>query len=413
MTLNFRTRKSRTIIVAVFALTVSGCASFSEDGGFNAVESVAKKHLNKEVKWARTDIQSGEIAKKVAQLLGETLTADSAVQIALLNNRGLQASYQELGISEAAVVNAGTVPNPGFSFGRFRKGDEREIERSWHFNLARLLFMPMVKSMADRQFQQTQSAVAGKVVELATDTRKAFYDAVAAQQRLGYMQEVKKTADTGAKLARRMARIGNLTKVQQAREQGFYADSVVNLIRAKRSDFAAREKLIRMMGLWGHQLKFALPDRLSDLPEAPRELPNAEKQAMAQRLDIQGARLSVERMAKNLKLTKVSRFVNVLEFGHERESSNEGDRRLGYEIGFEVPLFNWSGAKTRMAESAYMQAVQDAAKLAINARSEVRDAYIGYRSTYDVARLYRDEIVPARKRVSEENLYVAVVTINQ
>ncbi len=317
----------------------------------------------------------------------------------------MQAAYQELGISEAAVVNAGTLPNPGFSFGRFRRGEEREIERSWHFNLARLLFMPAVKGMANRQFEQTQSVVAGKVVELATETRKAFYDAVAAQQRLGYMREVKKTADTGAKLARRMARIGNLTKIQQAREQGFYADSVVNLIRAKRSHFSAREKLVRLMGLWGKQIAFKLPDRLDDLPEKPRELPNAEQQAMAQRLDIAGARISIDRMAKNLKLTKVSRFVNVLEFGHERESTNEGDRRLGYEIGFEIPLFNWSGAKTRMAESAYMQAVQDAAELAINARSEVRDAYIGYRSTYDIARLYRDEIVPAKKRVSEENLY--------
>jgi len=377
-----RTRLCRSCAALLVMLTVSGCASFSEDGGFNAVESVADKHLKKEVKWARNDQQSGEIAARVEQLLSETLTADSAVQIALLNNRGLQASYQELGISEAAVVNAGTLPNPGFSFGRFRKGDEREIERSWHFNLARLLFMPMVKRMADRQFRQTQSVVAGKVVELATKTRKAFYEAVAAQQRLGYMQEVKKTADTGAKLARRMARIGNLTKIQQAREQGFYADAVVNLIRAKRSHFSAREKLIRSMGLWGKQLNFTLPDRLSDLPDSPQELPNAEKQAMMQRLDIAGARLSIERMAKNLKLNKVSRFVNVLEFGHERESSNEGDRRLGYEIGFEVPLFNWSGAKTRLAESAYMQAVQDAAQLAINARSEVRDAYMLQRHDY-------------------------------
>ncbi|MGB7181938.1 MAG: TolC family protein, partial [Burkholderiaceae bacterium] len=338
-------------------------------------------------------------------LLAEQLSADSAIQIALLNNQGLQAAYQELGIAEAEFVRAGTIPNPGFSFGKYKRGDEREISRGWHLNLTQLLFMPLHKTMANRQFAQTQTDVANQVIATAAQARLAFYEAVAAGQRLNYMEQVKKTADTGATLARRMARIGNLTKIQQAREQSFYADAVVNLIRAKRDHFSARERLTRAMGLWGKQLQFTLPERLPDLPEQAQELENAEKLAMSQRLDIKGARLAIERLATNLNLSKVSKFVNVLEFGYERETSSEEPRRVGYEIGFEVPLFNWAGAKTKLAESLYMQAIQNAAKMAIDARSEVREAYIGYRSNYDIARLYRDEIVPARKRVSEENLY--------
>ncbi|MGC1443524.1 MAG: TolC family protein [Burkholderiaceae bacterium] len=338
-------------------------------------------------------------------MLGEPLTEDSAVQIALLNNPGLQAAYQELGISESEVVQAGTLPNPGFSFGKFRRGDEREIERAFHINLAKIVFMPIVKDMAARQFRQTQTMVTTRILSLGAQTRKAFYEAVSGKERLTYMRQVKATAETGADLARRMALIGNITKVQQAREQGFYADSVLTLTQAIRQQHAAREKLTRLMGLWGAQTAFELPDRLPDLPDSAEELPEAERTALAQRLDVQSAKRNVEQMAKNLGLTKVNRFVNVLEFGYSRETSNEAPRRTGYEIGFEIPLFNWSGAKTRMAESIYMQAVHQAAESAINARSEVREAYVGYRSAYDVARLYRDEIVPTKQRVSEENLY--------
>ncbi|MGB7302404.1 MAG: TolC family protein [Burkholderiaceae bacterium] len=395
----------KTFCVMLVATSLSACASFSEDGGFDSVQSVASKHLNKELKWAKDDENRSAIGRQVDALLAEQLSADSAIQIALLNNQGLQAAYQELGIAEAEFVRAGTIPNPGFSFGKYKRGDEREISRGWHLNLTQLLFMPLHKTMANRQFAQTQTDVANQVIATAAQARLAFYEAVAAGQRLNYMEQVKKTADTGATLARRMARIGNLTKIQQAREQSFYADAVVNLIRAKRDHFSARERLTRAMGLWGKQLQFTLPERLPDLPEQAQELENAEKLAMSQRLDIKGARLAIERLATNLNLSKVSKFVNVLEFGYERETSSEEPRRVGYEIGFEVPLFNWAGAKTKLAESLYMQAIQNAAKMAIDARSEVREAYIGYRSNYDIARLYRDEIVPARKRVSEENLY--------
>ena len=59
-------------------------------------------------------------------------------------------------------------------------------------------------------------------------------------------------------------------------------------------------------------------------------------------------------------------------------------------------------ARTARAERLYMQSVNRVAEMAIQARSEVRDAYTAYRTNFDVARHYRDEIVPLRKRISEE-----------
>ena len=156
--------------------------------------------------------------------------------------------------------------------------------------------------------------------------------------------------------------------------------------------------------LWGAQTAFRLPERLPDLPAAPRDLPEVERTAIAQRLDVQGARLAAEQTAKNLGLTRTTRFVNVLELGLMRNGSNEAPTQSAWEVGFELPLFDFGTARVARAESLYGQAVNRAAETAINARSEVREAYGAYRTAWDIAKHQRDEIVPLKRRIAEENL---------
>ncbi|MBL8359682.1 MAG: TolC family protein [Rubrivivax sp.] len=397
-------RGFRVLALVASAVVLGGCASFSADGGFGAVERTTKERTGKDLQWARSDADLDTIHKRVAELLAKPLTVDDAVQIALLNNRGLQADFSELGITEAEVVQAGRLPNPGFSFGRMRQGDEREIERGLHFNLARLVAMPLVGRMEARRFEQVKARVAMSVLSLAADTRKAYFTALAAEETVRYMRQVKEAADASAELARRMEQVGNFNKLQRAREQSFYANAVLQLARAEQAQRSTRERLVRLLGVWGQQAQFTLPERLPDLPASPKELPDIEQVAMAQRLDVQGAKLAAEQTASNLGLTRTTRFVNVLELGLMRNSSNEAPTQRGWEIGFELPLFDWGGARVARAEAVYMQTLHRAAETAINARSEVREAYTGYRTAYDIARHHRDEIVPLNQRIAEENV---------
>ena len=398
------TRSRTPLAFAALALiALSGCATFSSDGGFGTVEQTAKERLGKDVKWARTDADRDAIDKRVAQLLEQPLSADDAVQIALLNNRGLQASFAELGISEADRVQAGRLPNPGFSFGRLTQGSGVEIDRSIQFNLARLVMLPTVNQIESRRFEQTRGAVALSMLSLASETRKAYYVAIAAEETGRYMLQVQTAAEAGAELARRQTQAGNWNKLQQAREQSFYADAALNLARSEQTRGAARERLTRLMGLWGQQTQFRLPERLPDLPKAPNDLPDIEQTAMARRLDVQAAKLGTEQLAQNLGLTRATRFVNVLEVGVVRNSYRDAPSERGYTISVELPLFDWGDARVAKAEATYMQAVNRAAETAINARSEVRGAYANYRTSYDIARHFRDEIVPLKKRISEEN----------
>ncbi|MBV8037132.1 TolC family protein [Roseateles sp.] len=394
----------RRLALLAAPLLLAGCASLSGNGGIAPVQDAARTYLGATLLPAASEQDLDTIDGRVAELLGKPLDADSVVQIALLNNRGLQASLQELGIAEAEMVQASRLPNPGFSFARLRRADEREIERGFSFDLAHLVALPLTRQVEGRRFAAVQRSVAMEMLSLAAETRKAFYAAVAAEQTASYMRDVRATADAGAELAKRLAEAGNWTRLQQAREHGFFSEAVLNVARADAARVATRERLTRLLGLWGPQTAFSLPARLPDLPAEPQDRPDIERAAMASRLDVQAAKAQVEATAGNLGLSKATRFVNVLELGYQRNGSNEAPRKTGYEIGFEIPLFDWGDARIARAEGLYMQRVHRAAKTAVDARSEVREAYQGYRSAYDIARHYRDDIVPTAKRISDENV---------
>ena len=401
-----RASTRQTIALLITAVALTGCASFSPDGGLSSIEQSTKKTISKDVVWARSDADRGAIDARVRELLQKPLSIEDAVQIALLNNRGLQASFFELGISEADFVGAGRLPNPHFTMTRARVGDEYTIEQALTFNVFSLLTVPLRSEMEKRRFEQTQRMIAMEVLRLAADTRKAYILAVSAEENFRYMEKVKTVAESSAELARRMASVGNFNKLSQAREQGFYADAALNHARAAHTQVSAREKLTRLMGLWGEDINFKLPARLPDLPLAPDDLPNVEQQALAQRLDVQAMRLSTESLAKNLGLSKATRFINVLEIGPVRilEGKKSDPYKKGFEVSLEIPIFDWGSAKVAKSESLYMQSVNSLAEAAINARSEVREAYQGYRVNYDIAKHYRDEVVPIRKRIADENL---------
>ncbi len=391
-------------VPAISAMIVlAGCATFSEDGGFGAVQAAARERLNADAKWLRTDAQEDAARARLGSLLARPLSADDAVEIALLNNRGLQASYAELGIAEADLVQAGRIANPSFGYVSVRNGDDFKIERSLSLNVMQLLTMPLATKIAGRRFEQTKLAAAAEMLSVAADTRRAFYRAVAAAESTKYFEQVKQSAEAGAELARRMFVAGNYSALQRAREQAYYADAVAQLARARQTAIAERERLTRSMGLWGAGLGFELPERLPELPKAAAETKDAEQTAMRTRLDIQASRRELDALAESLGFTKATRFINALELGIAQERE-PGVVMNGYEIRLEIPLFDWGQARIARAEALYMQAANRTAQIAVNARSEVREAYAAYRTAFDLARHYRDEVVPLRKAISEENL---------
>ena len=394
----------RLTATALASVALAGCASFSQDGGFATVEQLTRERVGHTPTNQRTGEQSDSAKARVAELLKQPLSADSAVEIALLNNRDLQASYAELGIAEADLVRAGRLANPSFRFGRLSGGGVAEIDRAVLFDVLGLFTMPLAKQLEQRRFEQTQLQAAYDTVGVAGEARKAFFEAVTAQQLVGYFEQVMEAADASNELARRMAAAGNFNKLAQMREQSFYSDATAQLARVRHQALAARERLMRVLALGAEPFELTLPERLPNLPSAPAESRDAEQTAMDKRLDVLMARRATESTAKSLGLTKATRFINVLHAGYQNQSNTGETRKNGYEVEFELPLFDFGSARVARAEATYMQSVNHTAQVAINARSEVREFYSAYRTAYDLAKHYRDDVVPLRKRISDENL---------
>lgn len=394
----------RVIAVAAAVALLAGCTTFSKDGGFNTVSTTASERLGKDAVLVKTDEDRDAVAKRTQELLSKPLRMDDAVQIALLNNRGLQASYGELGISEADLVQAGRLPNPGFMFSRTHGNNDLSISRTFTLGLLNVLTLPLATRIESRRFEQTKLLAADAMLKVAADARRAYIGAVAAQQSAAYAEQVKDSADAGAELALRMQQAGNFSKLDYAREQAFYADAVAQLARTRQQSVSAREKLTRTMGLWGAGTQYTLPERLPDLPKSRPELNDLESFAMQNRLDIQAAKLQTQSVASSLGLSKATRFINALDVGYQNNFTTADGHEQGYEISVEIPIFNWGGSKVARAEAIYMQSVNRVAETAINARSEVRESYSAYVTDYDVAKHYRDEVVPIRKTISDELL---------
>jgi outer membrane protein TolC len=384
----------------MLSLLVSACASTGPDGGFGEVAKAVSSRTGIETKWIRGEDDAKAVRERVKALLAKPLGPNEAVQLALINNPGLQASYAEIGIASGDLLSS-VLPNPHLSYMRARNGGEYETETVLSFNILALVTVPLAMQAQRQRFEQAKLRAAEEALRIAAETRKAYVRALAAQQMAAYMQDVKDTAEASAELARRMAAVGNFSKLDRMREQAFYAEATAQLARAQQVAVGEREALTRLLGLSGEDVQFKLPERMPDLPAAPRELPNAEQLAMEQRLDIQSARREADALSRSLGLARVTRFIDEFELGAVR--IKEGDEvKRGYELGVPIPLFDWGSGRVARAEALYMQAANRIAETAINARSEVRESYLGYRSAYDVAKHYRDEVVPVRKQISEE-----------
>jgi outer membrane protein TolC len=301
------------------------------------------------------------------------------------------------------------LPNPVFTFERLvrRHDGERDLDigRLLSFSVLDLVMWPQRQRIAEAEQQRTRLQLAGEVVQAAADARQAWIYAVAAQQSLQYAAQVREAADASAELARRMQSAGNFSRLQRAREQAFSAEAAAQLARAQRQAEATREALVRALGLDAEQAAaLHLPDRLPELPKAPREAAAVSQAAVAQRIDIALARADLEATAREQGATRVTSLVNALHLGVARNSETGEPTQKGFELEVMLPLFDFGDAARTRAQAATAAAANRAVAATVRASSQLRDAYGSYRSAWELARHYRDEVVPLRKAISDENL---------
>lgn len=401
-------RGLRLIGVAVLAASLGACRTFSPDGGMTTVASVAGNGLGKSVVKVASPEEAAANEARVRGLLRKPLGADAAVQIALLNNLGLQADYNRLGLAEALAVKASRPPAIGVSFSSVSTPVELDIERQIMASLLSLLTMPARTQIASDQFAKAELEAAEETLRVAAATRAAFLRAVAARESVAAIAEAKESADASAELAGQMQQSGAANKLDQARRQVFATEIGAELLAAQQQADATAEQLTRLLGLWHAELASYLPDALAALPVGLRARGAIEQQALDTRIDVRIARAEMESLARSYGLTRKTHFLNVLDAsGISKTQKDRGEKRAdggGYELALEVPLFDFGRANVREAEQRYLEAANRLGQIGVNAASEAREAYGAYRAAYTIAKKYQGEVLPLQQTISDETV---------
>jgi outer membrane protein TolC len=410
-------------LIGVFPLVLAACETeipqtFTEPkAGFANVASQTSAAIGKRTVFAETQAENDALRKQVHGMVHrKTISADTAVQVALLNNRGLQASYANVGLSAAEAWQQSTLENPVVSvgilgIGAAELGLYRAIESMIAVNILDAKTRKQRMALADINFRAAQLEAVNDTLTLANETRMAWINAVAAFETVSYIRRAKATSDAGSELARKLGETGALNKAGQAREQAFNAELAGQLARARLNATIAKEDLTKLMGLWGTEVDYFVPDALPKLPKSVGNVTSIESKALRNRVDLRVAKLGLEAQAAAFGLTDQTRLVTDLEIiaGAELEREVEDGEKSTettpqLELEFAIPIYDTGKARMRKAELSYLQAANVLAERAVNVRSEARGAETSYHASYKIARHYRDVLVPLRKVVEEEGL---------
>jgi len=387
-----------------------GCASVPKEAGFPDVQNIIEQRIGRRVHWNQSTSEDAAVVDAVRSMLQQELTIDEAVQIALLNNRSLQATYEELGIAQADLVQAGLLRNPlfgaSFRFPDKTVGGHRSTNTEFSVvqDFLDLLVRPLRKKVAAAQFEQTKLRVGNTILNLAAEVRSTYYALQADEQTLEMRRTVVQATEAAVDIATRQHDAGTLKTLDLANQQGFHDQAKLDMTRTDIQIVADRERLNRLMGIWGADTMWKLPERLPELPESEIPMEHLESIAVSQRLDLAAARQETQVIAHALSLTRKYRYFYVFDVGVDSEHDVADDVTFtGPNLTLELPIFDRRQASISRLEAQLRQSLQRLASLAIDIRSEVREIRERLLAARNVAKYHHDSILPLRQRIVDES----------
>lgn len=333
------------------------------------------------------------------------LGQDQAVALSLQRSPALMAL---LARSEAQVARERSQARPGFlgfSIERLTQGDEVEIGRTWSLGLFDLLSWPWRQQAAERRIDAEQQRLARQVLQHVQNVRAQWVQAVAAQQRLAYQADVLRAGTTAGELARRMQQAGYFSAAQTARHEAAEAEARLAQAQAQRQALAAREALVRLLGLNRDEAsRLQLPQRLPPVPEASPWTTEAVEQAARQRrLDLRLAEARWQ-AAQGERRDGAARSVIDLEAAYRRETSNAASVKQGPEIGIRLVSIDFGAARRQATRLDEQAALADWQQANLTAESQLRERFADHQATLATAQQASKVLGPVRKRLLDERL---------
>lgn len=397
----------RLAAIVVSSLLLAGCASVDPKPAFLDVQRRVAERSGQTASWIRTAEDADATARLVKDVLAQgDLDAGRAAQIALVNNRELQAELAEIGISQADLAQASRISNPDLhTFVRTpdRAPSGTNVEVSLFQDVLDVLLQPLRKKVAAAQLEQTKLQVGHRMLQLVADTKAAYYTLVAAQQLSARLQLVCDINRTAAELAQRQHDAGNLPELDLLKHQVVHDESRAEVAQAELQTRRARERLNRLMGLWGADTAWTAPGELPEIPEQEPSLDHLESLAVARRLDLEAGRFAVDMVGRALALKQKTRYFPIgVQIGVQREQDTGGQRVTGPSLEIAIPIFDTGRASVARLQAEYERAQRQLEAHAVDARSEVREARDAQIAARDLAQYHARVLLPARVRILDQ-----------
>jgi len=395
----------RTYLIALLLvpLVFSGCGTVKPEAAFLEVQSTVVARSGQNPEWIREPASREDLPARLHALLEAELTVETAQQIALFNNHTLQASFEEIGISQADLVQAGLLRNPQISASvRFpdRPPSVANTEFGIGNNLLDLIITPLRRKIAAQQLEQTKLRVTNEVLKLLAEVKRAFYTLQAREQLLVELRTMVAANEAAAELAARQHEAGTVNELGLISQQTLYSQSKLDLAQAEIQRSLEREKLNRLLGLSGANTKWKVAPKLPEIPTEELSDADLEAAALAQRLDLAIADKQVELAERALSLKRKTRYLPTgvdLEFSAERDTSRQWVR--GPQLSLALPIFDWGQGQVPRLESELRQAQRQREALAVQVESEVRETSAMLRAGQAAAQEYRTVLLPNRARI--------------
>ncbi|MEC4589868.1 MULTISPECIES: TolC family protein [Nitrospirillum] len=393
---------SKWLTPLMMAGALAGCATVPPEAGFPDVQKQLEARVPQRVAWNRDAAADAQAGQAVAELLARPLTADGAVQVALLNNPGLQATYEDLGVAQADLVQAGLLRNPILSLATEfpTKGAEPpKLEFSVVANFLDLLWLPARRQVAADRFEQVKLTVSAEVVELAAQTRAAYLRHRAALEEAQTLAQALDAAQAAYDLMVRLNQAGNVSERRLATEQAALEETRVDSMETAAEVTATRETLTRLMGLWGPQAQWSVAGDLPPLPPEEPGLATVENAVIAGNLKLDAARRTTAAKASALGLADASRLWTDGELGVAGERETDRSLVIGPSLTLALPLFDQGQPAVAKAEAEYRQEARRTLQLAVDLRSEAREARDRLVRARDLADHYLHTVLPLQDRL--------------
>ena len=389
-------------LFTIAALSIPALAAPKEPPS-RPVEKAVRERTGLAVRWQQ-DASAREAAlAEVRAFLKKPLTVNRAVQIALLNNRELLATFEDVGISAADLREAGLWKNPSFDLSvRFpdRPPSGANWEEAVAFDLLDLLMLPLRRRVAADHLAAAQLRVADETLRLVAEVKMAVYGLQGDDAMLAHQRTIVDIQGTALDLAQRQHEAGNITDLALGQQQAAYNAARLDLAMAESDRREHSEKLNRLLSLWGGDTAWKIAGGLPPVPESDVPLRGLESLAVAQRLDLAAAQLELAGVVRALGLTKTYRYIGALEFGVDTERDSDRTNLTGPTLRLELPIFNQGQARVARGQAELRRAERKLEALAIGIRSDVRALHDKLAALRDTARFYQNEIVPVRRAIT-------------